>query len=205
MGGRVTLICHAATPAMRRGIFPGDARLDMPVRAALAGLAGRLPARDRAWTSPAACARQTARALGLAAVEALALRDADHGRWAGRGLREIGSAEPAALAAWLADPATAPHGGEDGAALLARVAGWLEERVRLPGRAVAVTHAAVIRAALVHALKVAPVVARHIDVAPLTMTVLTWNAGRWRLRTTGERLRRPGARDERCPTAPPAR
>ena len=89
MSCRITLICHAATVAMRRGIFPGDLLLDLPARPLPAAAAARLPAWDRAWTSPAEAARRTAQALGLAAVPTADLRDGDLGRWAGRSLAAI--------------------------------------------------------------------------------------------------------------------
>ena len=75
---------------------------------------------DRAWTSPAARARQTAEALGLAADVEPALRGCDHGRWTGCSLAEAQAADgEAALLAWLGDPAAAPHGGESFADVLA--------------------------------------------------------------------------------------
>ncbi|MFO1072609.1 MAG: histidine phosphatase family protein [Geminicoccaceae bacterium] len=58
------------------------------------------------------------------------------------------------------------------------------------GRTLGVTHAAVVRAAIVHALGAGPPVLRHIDAAPLTLTELGWHAGCWRLRATGGRLGR---------------
>ena len=151
-------------------------------------LARRLPRADRAWTSPALRARQTAAALGLDAAVEPALGDLDFGRWAGRTLAEVEAAEPLALAAWLADPATAPHGGEDFSSLRARVGAWLDQRRGETGRLVAVTHAAVIRAAVIHAIEATARSFGHIDVAPLSLTELTCTAGRWRLRALGRRL-----------------
>ena len=162
---------------MRRGAFPGDEPIDARGLAEAAALAGRVSPVDRAWVSLALRARQTALALGLEAVVEPALRDCDHGRWAGRRLADVEAEEPVALAAWLALPATAPHGGEDGPALLGRVGAWLEERAVEQGRATAITHAAVIRAAIIHAIRATPRSFGHIDVAPLSMTVLTCHAG----------------------------
>lgn len=185
---QVTLVCHAGTAAMRRAVFARDAPVDAAGMTEAARLAGVLPRPDRAWTSPALAAVQTARALGLKAVAAPALRDCDYGRWMGRRLADIGVEEPEALAAWLADPATAPHGGESGAELMARVAGWLEERRQAPGDTLAVTHPAVIRAAVMHVLGATPRSFPHLDVMPLTATVLTTHGGAWRLRSTGHGL-----------------
>jgi len=48
-----------------------------------------------------------------------------------------------------------------------------------------VTHPAVIRAAIAHALAPPPGAFWRIDVEPLTAADLRWNAGRWSLRTLG--------------------
>ena len=86
--------------------------------AAAAALAGSIGSADRVLVSPALRARQTAVALELPATIDELLRDVDYGRWAGATLKEIAAREPAAVAAWLGDPAAAPHGGEPLAALL---------------------------------------------------------------------------------------
>jgi broad specificity phosphatase PhoE len=138
----------------------------------------RLGDADACFTSPALRAVQTAEALGLTATIEPALADCDHGRWRGRRLEEI---EPAALAEWLRDPAATPHGGESVVALIARVAGWLDQRIGIPGTTVAVTHASVIRAAIVAAIRAGPDSYRHIDVAPLTLARLSGHGGRWTL------------------------
>lgn len=185
MTTRLVLICHAGTTAMRVGAFPADEPIDEAGAAKAAALARRLPRVDRAWTSPALRARQTAAALGLDAAIEPALGDLDFGRWAGRALAEIEAEEPQALAAWLTDPATAPHGGEDFFTLRARVGAWLDHRRGETGRLVAVTHPAVIRAAVIHAIEATARSFAHIDVAPLSLTELTCTAGHWRLRSLG--------------------
>ena len=133
----------------------------------------------RALTSPALRARQTAEALGLAAEVVPALRDADFGRWAGRTLAEVEETDPDALALWLGDPAAAPHGGEPFTAVLDRTAQWLRS---LDGRVVAVTHPAIIRAAVVHALTAPAAGFWRVDVEPLGLTRLTGSGDRWTLR-----------------------
>ena len=109
----------------------------------------RLDRADVAWTSPAARARQTAEALGLEATVAPELDECDFGAWRGRTLAELDTEDPVAVAAWIEDPAAAPHGGESLLALLDRVRGWLDAHAGDGSRVVAVTHAGVIRAALV--------------------------------------------------------
>ncbi|MBG0816780.1 histidine phosphatase family protein [Planomonospora sp. ID82291] len=123
---------------------------------------------------------QTAEALGLRAGPDPLLADWDHGRWRGMTLAEVEAAEPAELAAWLTDPAAAPHGGESVLDLLGRVSGWLSAVA--PGRTVAVTHPAVVRAAVVHALDAPARSFWRVDAAPLTRVALTGRGGRWRLR-----------------------
>ena len=157
---------------------PLDARALEEARA----LRSRLDRADVAWTGPAARARQTAEALGLAATVAPELDECDFGAWRGRTLAELDSEDPVAVAAWIEDPAAAPHGGESLLAVLDRVRGWLDVHAGDGSRVVAVTHAGVIRAALVCALD-APVQAFwRFDVAPLSRTVLHAHDGRWTVR-----------------------
>jgi broad specificity phosphatase PhoE len=178
----LTLVCHAPTRATHAAAFPADEAIAPVPEARLAGLRRALRPGAQAWTSPALRARQTAEALGLAASPAPALAECGYGRWAGRSAADVAAAEPAAFAAWLADPAAAPHGGEPLATLLARVAGWLDARLSEPGRMVAVAHASVLRAALVHVLGVGPEAFQRIDVAPLGLVRLRGDGRRWTLR-----------------------
>jgi broad specificity phosphatase PhoE len=184
---RLVLLCHAATSATRRATFAGDEAAEAAGLAAAEGLAGRLRARRvfarRVLASPARCALQTAAALGLEAVAEPALRDCDWGRWRGRSLEAVGAAEPEAVAAWLADPEAAPHGGESVAALIGRVGGWMEAEP--PGRTLAVTHPAVIRAATTYALGAPAACFWRVDVAPLALVELSRSGARWSLRASG--------------------
>ena len=179
---RLTLICHAATSATRSAAFPDDEPIDAKSAAKARALALVLPKPHRAFASPAARAAQTAQALGLAAAPDAALRDCDYGRWAGRRLDALEAAEPEAVALWLSDPAAAPHGGESIVDLLARIGPWLDACGGEAGHAIAVTHAAIIRAAIVHALQARPRSFWRIDIAPLSRVTLTCGGGAWRLR-----------------------
>ena len=87
--------------------------------------------------------------------------------------------EPKAVAAWLQNPRTAPHGGESFADVMTRVGGWMDGLLAGHGAFLAITHATVIRAAIAHALGVGPEIFRHVDVAPLTRTKLSSGGGRW--------------------------
>lgn len=65
--------------------------------------------------------------------------------------------------------------------MIQRVCGWLAGCTAGDGRILAVTHAAIIRAAVVAALGAPPVAFWRIDVAPVTFTLLNGQTGRWTL------------------------
>ena len=182
MSARLTLVAHASTVATARAVFACDEGLE-PRGAAAAAAATRLRRVTRAVCSPALAAVETAAALGLAATVDAGLADWHLGAWRGRALDEVAAEHPAEVATWLADPDAVPHGGESLTALLARVAGWLAG-AEGEGHTVAVTHAAVVRAAVVVALGAPPAGFWRIDVAPLTATVLRGGPGRWTVRGT---------------------
>ena len=179
---RLTLVRHAPSDATRRSAFPVDEPLDARGLDEARALAPRLERSDGAWTGPAARARQTAEALGLDATVAPQLDECDFGAWRGRTLAELDTEDPVAVAAWIEDPAAAPHGGESLLALLERVRGWLDAHVHDGQRIVAVTHAGPIRAALVCALDAPAQAFWRFDVAPLSRTVLHAHEGRWTVR-----------------------
>jgi broad specificity phosphatase PhoE len=179
MPTRLTLICHGATAATRSAAFPLDEPIEARAVEQAAALRDRLRRPDRVWTSPALRARQTAAALAFDAIPDPLLRDCDYGRWSGRHLREIQTEEPELIAAWLSDMNAAPHGGESIAALLRRVATWLDQHKDDGGHGIAITHAAVIRAAFLHAIA-APVASfPHIDIGPLSLIDLRSDGTRW--------------------------
>jgi broad specificity phosphatase PhoE len=177
---RLTLLCHAATKAARTAAFPADEPLDAKGAAAAAALAGRWQAAGRVLASPARRAGETAAAMGLTAQAEAALRDCDYGRWAGSSLSDVAAREPEAVAAWLADPDAAPHGGESLSALLSRVSAWMDSG-GLQGPVLAITHTAVIRAAVLHALGAPAKSFWRIDAAPLSMIELRRNGAHWAL------------------------
>jgi len=57
------------------------------------------------------------------------------------------------MKAWMSDPDARPHGDESLRGFAARVGRWLDGQAQLERGAVVVTHAGVIKAALVHALR----------------------------------------------------
>jgi broad specificity phosphatase PhoE len=185
---RLILISHAATAATRQARFPEDEPLEAYGAQATTAAAGRLHRIDSAYRGSELRCLQTADALGLDATASPALSDLDLGNWRGRTLAEMAELQPAELSAWLADPDSRPHGGEALSALLRRVSGWLGDLPTGPARIAAVTHPAVIRAAVLHVLGAPPASFWRIDTAPLSQTLLSHHSGRWQLRETGHLL-----------------
>ncbi|OBH82355.1 histidine phosphatase family protein [Mycobacterium sp. E2989] len=170
---RLTMVSHAMTDAMAAGRFPLDEPLSDVGRGQVKK-AGLKPKKHLAAPERRAC--ETAELLGLAAGVEPRLADIDCGAWCGQAWEAI---DPRDLEAWLTDPDGAPHGGESIVDLIERVAGWLKS-VSQP--TVAVTHPAVIRAAILLALAAPPKSFWRIDVAPVSHTVMHLRDGRWTLR-----------------------
>ncbi|MFF7332220.1 histidine phosphatase family protein [Streptomyces sp. NPDC090306] len=190
MALRVTFVATARSSPLLAERFQDDRPLDQAgweeVRRA-AHLLVPLAAAELRYCSPTPRSRTTGDALGYAPLLQPALRDCDMGRWRGLTLGEAMAREPQAVDAWLADPRSAPHGGESLLAFITRVGGWLDTRP--PGaevRIVAVAEPAVIRAALVYVLRAPPTAYWNIDVQPLSTATVTGGAGRWTLRLDGE-------------------
>jgi broad specificity phosphatase PhoE len=87
----------------------------------------------------------------------------------------------------MTDPDAAPHGGESLAALLARIGEWLAAQARLDGTAIAVTHAGVVKAAVVTALDAPTSAFWRIDVSPTSITELHAHDGRWTVTRVNDR------------------
>ena len=185
MTARLDLLAHGPTAATRAARFPDDDVLEAAAVGALEAVSGRLCRYARVLTAPSRAARETAQALGLDAEVETALRDCDYGRWRGLGPKEVARREPGAFAAWLDDPAAAPHGGESIAALIERTQAWLAQSLAREGATLAVTHASVVRAAIVNALGAGHSAFFRIDVAPLSLARLSGHAGRWNLVALG--------------------
>ncbi len=185
MAARLTLICHASTGAVRKAAFPADEPIDHRDEADAAELAKRLPRGESCWTSPELRTRQTAQLLKLDALPLSELRDCDYGAWKGCTFEAMLARDPNGIAAWLRDPAAAPHGGESLLRLMQRMAQWLEGEKVMDRRSILVTHASIVRAAIVHAIGAPPKSFWRIDVAPLSVTHLSGNDGRWNLVSAG--------------------
>lgn len=141
-----------------------------------------LAAAELRYCSPSVRCRETAHSLNLSPLAQPALRDCDMGRWNGYTLREVAAREPQAVQGWLADPRSAPHGGESMVNFIQRIGGWLDTRPANDGSwMVAVTEPAVMRAAVCYVLKAPPQAYWHIDAQPLARVTLSGRAGEWSL------------------------
>ncbi|WP_228180373.1 histidine phosphatase family protein [Streptomyces anulatus] len=179
---RVMLISPAMNAALREARFDGDAPLDRSGRKRANAAADAVPTAGLTLSGPSERCRETSEALGLAARTEPALAGWDLARWSGRRLDDVAAAEPARMSAWLGDPSAAPHGGESLRDLVGRIGGWLDSLggPDAPGTAVlAVAEAAVVRAAVVHGLRLPAEAFWRLDVAPLTLTELSGRSGRW--------------------------
>ena len=176
MAQRLLLIAYAPTAGARDLVFGGGDR-------EVVGEVPTLEQRVARWVcGPEPVGLATAARLGAVDVEVLTgLRDCDFGSWSGLTLDEVGARDPVALTRWLADPQARPHGGETLAELVGRVGQVVDQQPWPDGRSVAVVPPLVARAALVHALGVAPEAIFRVDVAPLGRVTVSRAAGGWRL------------------------
>ncbi|MGV0851234.1 histidine phosphatase family protein [Mycolicibacterium phlei] len=178
---RLTLVSHAMTDAMSAGRFPTDEPLNAQGHRQVDASID-LGVADAAFCGPEKRTRQTAELLGLTAEVDNRLADLDCGRWRGD---VLGGVRPADLAVWLTDPARAPHGGESVVDLIERVRDWLDSVTARRGRLVAVTHPAVVRAAILVVLDAPPRSFWRIDIGPVSRTVLHLRGHAWTLRSSG--------------------
>ena len=174
---RLTLVSHAMTDAMAAGRFPEDEPLNALGQRQIGDAVDQRDA-EVVLSAPERRARHTAELLGLTPGVEPRLADLDVGRWRGY---ELAAVQLEQLATWLRRPESTPHGGESVVALIARVRGWMDDVSRQPARLTAVTHPAVIRAAILIALEAPPKSFWRIDIAPASRTVLHFR-GRWTLR-----------------------
>jgi broad specificity phosphatase PhoE len=184
MATRLTLICHARTPAQKLGRFALDESIGLDRQVAGESLAGSFKPSARILSAPETRTRQTAQLFSAEAEIVAELRDCDFGRWKGLRINQLEEQEPDALLAWIADSSAAPHGGESVVQVCERVGAWLDTlhgTLHDQGHVVAITHPFIIRAALLHALQCPPSAFNAIDIEPLSVTELRFN-GRWRLR-----------------------
>ncbi|MFF3468651.1 histidine phosphatase family protein [Streptomyces sp. NPDC002619] len=178
---RLTFMCAPSGDATLDPLL-GDAPLsERSLRMARAARAA-LPPHGPTVRAPSIRCSQTADALGLKAASEPALRDLDLGKWRGRTVDDVAATEPDGFNAWLTDPDAAPHEGESVRRLCRRTADWLSSVEPDTGHAVAITEAAIVRAALIHALGVPARAFWHLTVPPLSAISLTWRGCYWDVR-----------------------
>ena len=186
MPARITLLCHGRTTA-RPSAFAGDEPLAKGEAGRIAALASSFAAIDRVLSSPAQAATQTVAEFSLSHPTVIdpRLADIDLGRWRGLSLSEVEASEPEALAAWMEDAGFDGHGGESRLALMERISAWLGERRNADGHTLAVTHPAVIQAAMLDILGAPASAVRNLDVAPLHALDIRSDGRRWAIRSFG--------------------
>lgn len=201
MTSRVMLISPAMSATLREARFDDGCPLDPAGLRLAEAAAGSLPAADQVLVSPTVRCRETAAALGLdalAVTEPPELSGLDVGRWRGATLAEVSADEPEAVGRWLADPSSAPHGGESVAGLCERVAKWLETAADPSSgasgsgstdgsgagsvRIIAVVEPEIVRAGVMRALGAPESAFWRVDVPPLVVTEFSGRAGRWNVR-----------------------
>jgi alpha-ribazole phosphatase len=177
---RLWLIRHAPVDGPRGVIHADDAAADVSDTAALLRLQMWLPNPHAAISSPARRARETAAALGLAAVADPSFGEQDFGRWTGRTHAEIRrDSEAAHDAFWRAPASNRRPDGESFVEQIARVSRAIEA---LPsGDVILVAHAGTIRAALALALDMPPDSALRFVIDPLSLTRLDRLDKGWRV------------------------
>lgn len=182
---RLTLLCRGATLSNRKGGFNSDEAIQPMDATRAARIASHLGRFDILATAPERSALETAAAFQAEPRIEPALRDLDYGSWRARTLDDIAQTEPQALQTWLDDPDAAPHGGESLAGLLERVSGWMDEVLAVGGHVLVITHAPVIRAAVLKTLAAPLASFWWIDVQPLAVADIRSDGRRWALRSLG--------------------
>jgi ribonuclease H / adenosylcobalamin/alpha-ribazole phosphatase len=175
------LLRHGQTPLSVERRFAG--RVDIPLtetglrqaKAAAAWLAAR-DSIDVIVTSPLRRARQTAAEVAAATGAPVrvddGIRENDFGEWEGLSFAEASERWPEAMAAWLADPAVPPPGGESFADAGRRVGAALDAMLASDAgrRCVIVSHVTPIKELVARAVLAPSPAALHrmqLDVASL--------------------------------------
>jgi broad specificity phosphatase PhoE len=187
--GRITFISHAPTAALRRAAFSFDESIESRELEKLVSIGWIPPRVHQVFAGPELRTRQTASALGLDPILSAELKDLDYSSWRGKSLDEVQSTDPQGVELWLTNVDAAPHGGESLASLLARIEHWLGGQ-NGSGHTLALTHPAVIRAAILLALQAPAQSFWRIDIPPVSITDLRWSGRFWTLRSSGCTLSR---------------
>jgi broad specificity phosphatase PhoE len=191
---RLTLISHAATEALRRTAFPLDEPLLEWEVARIKSLIWNPPAGFQLLSAPEQRTQQTSRMLSLPVKVVEILRDCGYGQWRGQTMEDVQSRDPDGILAWLTDASATPPGGESLETLVRRVGRWMNEDC-IGENTIAVTHPAVIRAAIVHGLQIPLQLFWRFDIPPLTLTDLRFSR-MWTVRCIGCPLGKAGTEPE---------
>ncbi len=174
------LVRHAPVAGPRGVIHAPDAPADIGDTAAFAALKGRLPANAVAICSPARRTRETARALGLMAVEEPLLREQDFGSWTGARHDDLAAEFGDAYRDFWRSPASnRPPGGESFVDQIARAGAALASLAA--GDVVLVVHSGTVRALLAIALELEPDAALRFVIDPLSLTRIDRLENGWRV------------------------
>jgi broad specificity phosphatase PhoE len=195
MTARFSLISHAGTEAQRNAAFPLDEPITERERIRMAGLDGNMPKAEKMWSAPEQRAQQTFRILGLSGMSEDELRECDYGNWQGRRMEDVQADAPEGFMEWLTVPKSAPHGGESIEHLVHRVGKWMDDQSGVR-HTIAVTHPAVVRAAIVHALRLPLQNFWRFDISPVTLTDLRFTGSVWTVRCVGCSISMLSARED---------
>jgi broad specificity phosphatase PhoE len=179
------LLAHAPTTAQRQFRFPADEHIE-PVDPVIANrILARIGACGAIWGGPERRSQETAAVLGLDMMVCPELRAWSAGSWAGRDIGWVAEHDPAGFEVWRTDPDATPNGGESLRALLSRVACWLDTQTSGADRVLVIADPAVIRAIMVAVLGAEPRTFWRLDIAPLSLSIVQYANGEWRLRGLG--------------------
>ncbi|MFD2265367.1 histidine phosphatase family protein [Lacibacterium aquatile] len=187
---------HGVVDGPRGCIHGPDAPILKPEAWQISGLKRLLPAQALWLTSPAERARQTVKSLThTRPMPQPALMEQDFGNWTGRTHRDLEAEDPQGHRAFWQDAASnIPPGGESFANQCQRVAANVDalatEHVGID--LIAVAHSGTIRAALVHALGLAPAAGLSFVIDPLSLTRLDLTPGGWRVVCVNVTVQLPG-------------
>jgi ribonuclease H / adenosylcobalamin/alpha-ribazole phosphatase len=174
------LLRHGQTPMSVQKRYAGRSDVpltDLGVQQAVAAAKRLAPAGlDVIVTSPLRRAVQTAEEVaattGAPVVTDAGFRETDFGAWEGLTFAQVRERWPAELAAWLADPAAAPPGGESFAEVSERVTAALHRVLAARERqtVLIVSHVTPIKVLVAAALLAPPAALyrMHLDVAALS-------------------------------------
>jgi len=187
--GRITFVSHAPTAAVRRAAFSLNEPIEQREIEKLESIGWTPPRLSKVYAAPEQRTMQTAKALGFDSLLSEELRDLDYSSWRGKSLDEVQFTDPDGVRQWLTNIDAAPHGGESIANFLDRIESWLAGQHGL-GHTLAVTHPAVIRAAVVLTLQAPAQSFWRINIPPVSLTDLRWSGRFWTLRSSGCTLSR---------------